>query len=251
MLRDLLSSRLFLGGFLLTLLFMVGIHLWTQQEERKLQEDMAETQRFLQQLKKEKASGRYSETIEIEIQEQTNPLLESDESGDPVNPPPETTEVLSIDDINALFDIQEETDADETSEEPEASTDTEEIERTIRFINAQFTLAAELCHEKLAIKQQVRRVQHLDGLSYNKYPPGGQKRLEEIEYEFYETLKPIGDKVPGAVEVQLRYGTWGFGGCDKFLFPSVFERELGRVPENYYQFEAALWPLLKPPLEKR
>ena len=250
MLRDLLSNRLFLGSFLVVFVLLVGLHFWSQQVHRELRESEAETQRFIQQLEEEQAATVLStEKMEGESQEETRFFLEPENLEDAPNP--KITDELSITaDIEFPLETEDEMSVSETREEAagesESSPNTTEIEETVQFINRQFAIAAEFYYERLEIRQRRRRVHLPNGLSYYTWPPGDKERLEEIQIEVYNALSPIGDLVPGAVEVELHQHPSGVWGCRKYFFPHIFEEVLGEVPEGYYQFDAALDPFVRP-----
>ena len=251
MLRDLLSNRLFLGSFLVVfVLFLVGLHFWSQQVHRELRESEAETRRFIRQLEEEQAATVLStEKMEGESQEEARFFLEPENLEDAPNP--KITDELSITaDIEFPLETEDEMSVSETSEEAagesERSPNTTEIEETVQFINRQFAIAAEFYYERLEIRQRRRRVHLPNGLSYYTWPPGDKERLEEIQIEVYNALSPIGDLVPGAVEVELHQHPSGVWGCRKYFFPHIFEEVLGEVPEGYYQFDAALVPFVRP-----
>lgn len=50
MLRELFSSRLFVGGLIVCVLFIAGIQFWSHHEHRKLRRDEAATRKFIQQV---------------------------------------------------------------------------------------------------------------------------------------------------------------------------------------------------------
>ena len=259
MLRDLLSNRFFLGSFFVVfVLCLVGLHFWSQQAHRELRESEEETRRFILQLEKERAASavRQAEQPESVGEEQTDFLLVpydtvTDTKGN-ANTPIEAVPELSDDTFLAIEKgMADSTEPVELSGESENVANATEIEQIVQFINTRFATASELYYERLEIRKRRRRVHLPNGISYYTWPPGDKERLEEIQIEVYNALLPIGDLVPGAVEVELHQHSSGEYGCHKYFFPHIFEEALGEVPEGYYQFDAALDPFIKPPVGQR
>ena len=259
MLRALFSNRLFLGSFFVVfMLCLVGLHFWSQQAHRELRESEEETRRFILQLEKERAASavRHTEQPESAGEEQTDFLLVpydtvSDTKGN-ANTPIEAVPELSDDTFLAIEKgMADSTEPVEPSGESENGANAAEIEQMVQFINTRFATASEFYYERLEIRKRRRRVHLPNGISYWTSPPGDKERLNEINLGVYEALSPIGDLVPGAVDVRLRHNGWGDVRCEKYLFPHIFEEVLGEVPEGYYQFDAAMDPFIKPPVGQR
>ncbi len=255
MLGDLLAKRYFVACIILLALVIAVSLFYRHRVEREVREREAKTERFLEGLENKETVIRRAELTETAPQERTNGTFEVDSTGGDASDMPllETTVELPIIDFDALPENQSDTDVDETLDEPENGVDPAEIQQTIQFINSQFVIASELCYEEYEIKKRRRRVQGSDGTNYYEYPPGDEERLQEIQYEYYDALAPIGEEVPGAVEVRLHQhpNPTGWVGCQKYIFPKIFEEVLGSVPDGYYQFEAAILPLIKPPSDRR
>lgn len=259
MLRDLLSSRLFLGSFLIVfVLCLVCLHFWSQHVHHELRESEEETRRFILRVEKEweAPAVRHAEQPEPASEAQTDSLLVpydtvTDTKGN-ANTPIEAVPELSDDTFLAIEKgMADSTEPVEPSGESENDANAAEIEQIVQFINTRFATASELYYERLEIRKRRRRVHLPNGISYYTWPPGDKERLEEIQIGVYNALLPIGDLVPGAVEVELHQHSSGEYGCHKYLFPHIFEEVLGKVPEGYYQFDAALDPFIKPPVRQR
>lgn len=254
MLRNLLSNRLFLGSFFVVfVLCLVGLHFWSQHAHRELWESEEETRRFVTQLEEErKATGPHAEQTESVDEEQAEFTTNPDTLEDISTTPMEEAGELFTEEPEILLETEVDTGvSDEIPDASENTADTAVLEETIQFINTRFAIASELYYERLEIRKRRRRVHLPNGISYYTHPPGDEERLNEINLEVYEALSPIGDLVPGAVDVRLRHDGWGNVRCEKYLFPHIFEEVLGEVPEGYYQFDAAMDPFITPPVGQR
>ena len=253
MLRNLLSNRLFLGSFFVVfMLCLVGLHFWSQHAHRELWESEEETRRFVTQLEEErKATGPHAEQTESVDEEQAEFTANPDTLED-ISTTPMAAGELFTEEPEILLETEVDTGvSDEIPDASENTADTAVLEETIQFINTRFATASELYYERLEIRKRRRRVHLPNGISYYTHPPGDEERLNEINLEVYEALSPIGDLVPGAVDVRLRHDGWGNVRCEKYLFPHIFEEVLGEVPEGYYQFDAAMDPFITPPVGQR
>ena len=253
MLRDLLSNRLFLGSFFVVfMLCLVGLHFWSQHAHRELRESEEETRRFILQLEeKRKATGPHAEQTESGDEEQAEFTANPDTLEDISTTPMEAGELFT-EEPEILLETEVDTGvSDKIPDASENTADTAVLEETIQFINTRFATASELYYERLEIRKRRRRVHLPNGISYWTSPPGDKERLNEINLGVYEALSPIGDLVPGAVDVRLRHNGWGDVRCEKYLFPHIFEEVLGEVPEGYYQFDAAMDPFITPPVGQR
>lgn len=253
MLRALLSNRLFLGSFFVVfVLCLVGLHFWSQHVHRELWESEEETRRFVTQLEEErKATVLHAEQTESGDEEQAEFTANPDTLEDISTTPMEAGELFT-EEPEILLETEVDTEvSDKIPDASENTADTAVLEETIQFINTRFAIASELYYERLEIRKRRRRVHLPNGISYWTSPPGDKERLNEINLGVYEALSPIGDLVPGAVDVRLRHNGWGDVRCEKYLFPHIFEEVLGEVPEGYYQFDAAMDPFITPPVGQR
>lgn len=253
MLRALLSNRLFLGSFFVVfVLCLVGLHFYSQHVHRELWESEEETRRLVTQLEEErKAKVAHAEQTESVDEEQAEFTSNPDTLED-ISTTPMAAGELFTEEPEILFETEVDTEvSDEIPDASENTTDTAALEEMVQFINTRFATASELYYERLEIRKRRRRVHLPNGISYWTSPPGDKERLNEINLGVYEALSPIGDLVPGAVDVRLRHNGWGDVRCEKYLFPHIFEEVLGKVPEGYYQFDAAMDPFVTPPVGQR
>ena len=254
MLGTLFSNRLFFISFVIFVLIITVSLFYDQHVKDETRKGVEQTQRFLEQLRKEQTAIKIEKTevIETDIPLETQLPLEVEDIGDQSSKPLETIPETIVDiptDVSLQTESQSSNDG--TFNDHEASSASTEIEQTLQFINTQFGKAAELYYEKFEIKRRRKQLQYKGQLVYTRLSPTDQARLQEIQYETYDALTAISEKVPGAVEVKLAQSPSGFVGCEKYLFPHVFEEVLGQIPEGYYQFSEALVPFLNPPIGER
>lgn len=254
MLRALFSNRLFLISFVIFLLIITVSLFYDQHVQRETRKGVEQTQRFLEQLRKEQTKIKIEKTevIETDIPLETQLPLEVEDIGDQSSKPLETILETIVDiPTDVSLQIESKSSTDETFDEYEDNSAPTEIEETLQFVNTQFAKVAKLYYEKFKIKSKRKQLQYRGQLVYTRLSPTDQSRLQEIQYETYDALTAISEKVPGAVEVKLSQSPSGFMGCEKYLFPHVFEEVLGQIPEGYYQFSEALVPFLNPPIGER
>ena len=252
MLRDLLSNRLFLGSFLVVfVLFLVGLHFWSQQVHRELRESEEETRRLIRQFEEEQAATvPHAEQTEAADEEQEGFTFNPDTMEDISTTPLENVGGTSTAEPEIPLETEVETGV--SAEIPDASgtgADNAVLEETIQFINVQFAKAIDLLYESAEIKRRSRYRPRSDGSGKwtHIYSSEDRARLQEIKYEEYELLSSINEEVPGSIKLRLRQHPTGWVGCDKFFSePEVYEQALGRVPEEYYQYESELFSRLEP-----
>ena len=252
MLRDLLSSRLFLGSFFVVfMLCLVGLHFWTQHAHRELRESEEETRRFILQLEeKRKATVLHAEQTESVDEEQAEFTSNPDTLEDISTTPMEEAGELFTEEPEILLETEVDTGvSDEIPDASENTADTAVLEETIQFINVQFAKAIDLLYENAEIKKRSRYRPRSDGSGKWTYIYSSEDRarLQELKYEEYDLLSSINERVPGSIELRLRQHPTGWVGCDKFFSePEVYEQALGRVPEAYYRYESELFSRLEP-----
>lgn len=254
MLYTLLSNRLFLSSFVIFVIIIVTCLFYDQYIRRETRKDVERTQRTLEQVKKRQIAIKVEETdaIETDIPFETQLPLEVEDISDGSNKSLETIfKTIPDRSIDVPLLTESKFLNDETFNEHKDSSDSIEIEKTVQFVNTQFATAAELYYEKFEIKSKRRQLQYRGRLVYTRLSPADQTRLQEIQYETYDALTAISEKVPGAIEVKLSQSPSGFVGCEKYLFPHVFEEVLGQIPDGYYQFSEALAPFLNLPIGER
>ncbi len=177
------------------------------------------------------------------IQTQTLPI----EVENPGNASPtvfETTAERPIVDMEALFETNMEDFPNELRETSEDNTEDPTLKQTIEFINFQLERATDLLYEREEIRKRRNYFRLSDGREGFTQAPEDKARLDEIKYERYEILRSIGEKVPGAIEVKLIRHPSGSLGLTQYYYPDVFQRELGRIPIGFQEYDAVLQPLL-------
>ena len=118
MLRDILSSRLVQGGLLFFVVVIVGTQLYSWHIRRSMQEDMARTNRIVQQLENKKEMRTAQDTgflLKTETLKSSETSLETDDT-ERIS---EETEVLSSDEGPEILDIADAFLPDETTTEGE------------------------------------------------------------------------------------------------------------------------------------
>lgn len=254
MLRDLFSNRLFLVVFVVFVIIIAASLFYDQSVQREIREVEEHTQRFLEQIRKKQIATEEEkkEPIETNIRLETQLPVEVEDISNHSNKPLETMSETVVDfPTDVPLHAESEASTDDIQDESEEGSAPADIEQTLQFVNSQFAEAAELYYEKFEIKSKSKPRQYKGLLVYTRSSPEDEVRLQEIQYEVYDTLTAISEMVPGAVEVKLSQFPSGFVGCEKYLFPHVFEEVFGQVPEGYYQFSEALEPFLNPPISQR